>query len=78
MGGQALEIVCDLSDEKNILSMVDKVIGTFDKIDILVNNAGVFLEKSVMETQIEEWDQILKVNLRSVFICTKAVVKYQC
>lgn len=76
MSGQALKIVCDLSDEKNILSMVDKVIGTFGRIDILVNNAGAFLERSVMDTQIEEWDQILKLNLRSVFICTKGVLKY--
>ncbi len=76
MGGRALDVVCDLSDEKKILSMVNKVISTFDRIDILVNNAGVFLEKSVTETQIAEWDHILKVNLRSVFICTKAVLKY--
>jgi 3-oxoacyl-[acyl-carrier protein] reductase len=75
-GVQVLEIVCDVSQEPQILSMVKNVMDEFGGIDILVNNAGAILEKPVLEIESEEWDRLMNVNLRSVFLCTKAVLQH--
>ena len=55
--------------------MVEKTISKFGKVDILVNNAGIGHEvKSITEVTEEEWDRVLGVDLKSAFLCCKAVV----
>ena len=57
--------------------MVDQVITKFGKIDILVNNAAISPpENSIADLTEEEWDKVLAVNLKSVFLCCKAVLPY--
>jgi 2-deoxy-D-gluconate 3-dehydrogenase len=53
--------------------MVDQTIEKFGRIDILVNNAGINIRKMPQDYQISEWDGVLNVNLRSVFLCSQAV-----
>jgi 3-oxoacyl-[acyl-carrier protein] reductase len=56
--------------------MIDKVVETFGRIDILVNNAGITRDQILLRMSDEDWDSVLDINLKSVFICTRAAVKY--
>ncbi len=69
IGGSA--IACDVSDEKSIQSLIDNVVDQHGRIDILVNNAGAVARLPVHELPVEEWDTVLNVNLRGLFLCTK-------
>ena len=65
----------DLADEKAIENMVDIAIKKFGKIDILVNNAGIVIDKEFEDRTIEDWKQILNINLIAPFILTKLIGK---
>ncbi|MCK4426918.1 MAG: 3-oxoacyl-ACP reductase FabG [candidate division Zixibacteria bacterium] len=71
---QAIAIQCDVSNFADVEEMVGKVTSEFGRIDILVNNVGPFLYKSIYDTTIQEWHQIINSNLNSTFYCCKAVV----
>jgi 3-oxoacyl-[acyl-carrier protein] reductase len=53
--------------------MVEATIAKFGRVDILVNNAGIIFRKRILESTEEEWDRTLDVNLKSVYLCSKAV-----
>ena len=75
-GGDALALQTDVSDEKSTATMAQKTIERFGSIDILVNNAAIFaaLEtKPFFEITAQEWDDVMRVNLKGVFLCSKAV-----
>lgn len=74
MGRKAIGLQCDVSNFADAQEMIKKVKSEFDKIDILVNNVGPFLYKTIHDTTIQEWHQILNSNLNSVFYCCKAAV----
>jgi 3-oxoacyl-[acyl-carrier protein] reductase len=67
---------CDVSIEENVKSTVSKVIDKDGKIDILVNNAGVGLNKPADESTAEEYDLVMDVNMRGVFLMTKYIVPH--
>ncbi len=69
-------IVADVSDESAVQSMVDRTIETFGQIDILVNNTGIISQDLVVDLTPSEWDRIIAVNLRSVFLCSHAVLPH--
>jgi 3-oxoacyl-[acyl-carrier protein] reductase len=74
-GGQkVISIQCDVSNFADVEEMIKKVTKEFGGIDILVNNVGPFLYKSIYDTTIGEWHQIINSNLNSTFYCCKAVV----
>ncbi len=83
-GGRAISISCDLTDEIQVQSMVHEVMDQFGRIDILVNNAGGYPKEiydlvgkqavKIWEWTEEQWDQILKTNLKPPFFCTKHIV----
>ena len=76
-GRNVVFIKCDVTNSSQVKEMVDQVIRKFGKVDILINNAGITgLPKSVAETTEEEWDRVLSINLKGVFLCCKAVVPY--
>jgi len=72
-GGQVMEIQVDVRQEQQIQAMVEQVVDKFRRIDILVNNAGTNIRKIPHEYSAAEWDEILEVNLRSAFLCSKAI-----
>jgi NAD(P)-dependent dehydrogenase (short-subunit alcohol dehydrogenase family) len=77
--GRAFPLVVDVSNEKQTQEMVKKVADTFGHIDILVNNAAVYgtiVRKPFEEITVEEWDKIMAVNVRGIFLCVKAVTPY--
>ena len=66
----------DVSKREEVKKMVDDTIKKYGKIDILINNAGIDQEKMFQDISDEDWDNIVKVNLYSVFCITQEVIKY--
>jgi 3-oxoacyl-[acyl-carrier protein] reductase len=73
-GGQALAVPCDVSKASEVKQMVDQVQRVFGRIDILVNNAGIIRRGTIETVTEEDWDQVIAVNLKGPFNCSKAVV----
>lgn len=76
LGKRAIGVKCDVSRSDQVKAMVDRVLAEFRTIDILVNNAGIEEFHSVVDTPEEEWDQVIDVNLKGVFLCCKYVVPH--
>lgn len=76
LGVQAKAIQADAGKPESVLEAVDQVVDTFGQIDILVNNAGVFNVKPLQDFSLEEYEQTMAVNVRSVFIGTQAALKH--
>lgn len=74
LGGQAIAVKCDVTDETGVNAMVKTAMDRFGRIDILVNNAGVAFFHPVIETPLKRWETVLKVNLTGAFLCAKAVL----
>ena len=72
-GVRVLGLQMDVQQEEQIQAMAQQVTATFGRIDILVNNAGMNIRKAPEELAAAEWDEVLRVNLRSAFLCSKAV-----
>lgn len=64
----------DVGSENDIRRTVDIILGEHDRIDILVNNAGIEFYKPVTTTSEDDWDRLMRVNLKGVFLCSKAVI----
>ena len=74
-GGRALAIVCDVSRSEDVRKAVGQVVKEFGTLDILVNNAGVIrVTAPVEDISEEEWDLIINVNLKGVFLFSRAVL----
>ncbi len=74
-GSDAIAVKCDVSKKRDVDAMVKKTIQKFKRIDILVNNAGVFLMKPFVQMTEKDWDFVLDINLKGVFLCANAVAK---
>jgi 2-dehydro-3-deoxy-L-rhamnonate dehydrogenase (NAD+) len=75
IGPNVLAIKTDVTDTAAVEKARDATLAAFGKIDILVNNAGIAgINKTVWETDLEEWRKVLRINLDGPFICCKAVV----
>jgi 3-oxoacyl-[acyl-carrier protein] reductase len=73
-GGEALAIRADVTRQQEVQSLVAAVRAAWGRIDILVNNAGDLIARRTLKDMTEEyWDQIMDLNLKSVFLCTQAV-----
>lgn len=75
-GGQAVFVQCDVSKEEDAKKMVDQVIKEFGQIDILYNNAGIAEFGTVHETEEENWNKVLDINLKGVYLCSKYVIPH--
>ena len=64
----------DVSKVQEVETLFRIAIHRFGRLDILVNNTGIVLAKKIPETTIEEWDHLMDVNLKSVFLCSKAAI----
>jgi len=76
LGRRALVVPTDVREETSVRAMVERALETFGQIDILVNTAGITgpIETPVQEVKVEEWDEVLAVNLRGTFLCVKHVL----
>jgi 3-oxoacyl-[acyl-carrier protein] reductase len=77
IGSKVIFVRCDVTNNSQVQDMINTVIREFGKIDILVNNAGALGTMwSLEEVTEEDWDRILDLNLKSVFLCCKAVAPH--
>lgn len=70
-GGEATYLYCDVADASSIKSLIDQVIDRYQRLDFLINNAGMSRFKPMSELSVEEFDEVLSINLRSAFIAAK-------
>ena len=76
MKRESLAILADISLTSDVTRLVNTTIATYGRVDILVNNAGVTRDQLVLRMSDDDWDKVLNVNLKSVFLCTRAVLRH--
>lgn len=74
-GGKALAVQADVSVEEEVTRLIKTAIDTYGKVDILVNNAGTTRDNLIMRMSADDFDTVLETNLRSTWLCSKAVVR---
>ena len=75
-GGQAETVGCDVSDMKAVDAMIKSIIKEHGRLDILVNNAGITRDNLMMRMSEEEFDDVIRTNLKGCFCCIKSVSRY--
>ena len=75
-GRQSLAVPADVSSSEDVSKMVEIAVSTYGKIDILVNNAGISRDQLLIRMSDEDWDRVININLKSVFLCTRAAVRH--
>lgn len=75
-GGDALPLVCDVIDEQGVSNAVEQILQHYNRIDVLCNNAGIELSKPLVQTEGHEWDRVLAVNLKGMFLLSKHVLPH--
>ena len=74
LGGEATYVHLDVTQEFDWRAAVDTAVRTYGKLNVLVNNAGILIRKNIEETTVEDWDRIMDVNAKGVFLGTKASI----
>jgi 3-oxoacyl-[acyl-carrier protein] reductase len=75
LGRRAILHRADVSDAAQARAVVEAALARFGRVDILVNNAGITMPKGLLETSEAEWDRVLAINLKGVFLCCQAVAQ---
>lgn len=75
LGKKAFAVKCNVGNGEEVTAMIKETIEQFGKLDILVNNAGITKDNLLMRMKEEEWDDVININLKGVFLCTKAVTR---
>ena len=72
--GEALWRACDVARAADVEALFGYVRDELGRLDVLVNNAGVQIEKTLAETSEEEWDRLMGINLKGLFLCSRAAI----
>ena len=75
-GRRAIYVQTDVSEESQVKAMAERVLREFGRVDVLVNDAGIFSQVLLHEMSSEQWDKVMNVNLRGVFLCTRYVLPH--
>ncbi len=75
-GGTAIQVPADVSFASDVADAVERVMAQFGRIDVLFNHAGSIVIKPFLETTEEEWDRLTAINVKSMFLMTKAVLPH--
>lgn len=78
-GARVLTLTVDVTDEQQTLAMARDTVAEFGRIDVLVNNAGLFdglVAKPFMDVDLDLWDRVFAVNVKGIFLCSRAVFPY--
>ncbi len=76
LGGEVQFVEADISKTGQVDRIVEAAINHYEKIDILVNNAGIFRKGDIENLKEDEWDEVISVNLKGVYLCCRAVARY--
>ncbi len=74
-GGEAIAVGADVGDEGAVAGMLDRVSEELGSVEILVNNAGITRDDLLLRMSADQWDEVVRVNLRSAYLCTKAALR---
>lgn len=69
-------IPCDVTNSEDVQNLIDLTYKEFGKIDVLINNAGITKDNLILRMKDEQWNSVIETNLKSVFLTTRASVKY--
>jgi 3-oxoacyl-[acyl-carrier protein] reductase len=72
LGVKSIAVKTNVADTADVTASMDEAVKAFGKIDILVNNAGITKDTLLIRMKEEDWDAVISVNLRSMFLCSKA------
>jgi NAD(P)-dependent dehydrogenase (short-subunit alcohol dehydrogenase family) len=75
-GYKAFSVQMDVSDAEQVDQVIRQVIHSHQRLDILVNNAGILKTETAIDSSIQDWEEVTRVNLSSVFYCSKAVLPF--
>jgi len=76
LGRPSLAIAADVSSATDVTRLIETAIEKFGQIDILVNNAGIARDQLLLRMSEEDWDRVINIDLKSVFLCTKAALRH--
>ncbi|MDO8615703.1 MAG: 3-oxoacyl-[acyl-carrier-protein] reductase [Dehalococcoidia bacterium] len=74
-GGRAIAVQGDVRSPEDVERMVGETVAALGRLDILVNNAGFNRDTLILRMSLQDWDEVMDLNLRAVFLCTKAVLR---
>lgn len=75
-GSEAKSFACDVSDADQVAATFKAILEAFGQVDILVNNAGIIRDGLMMRMKDADFDDVIRTNLRSAFLCTRAVARH--
>lgn len=75
-GGKASHYEMDVSDERNVVKVIDSIVKDHGKLDAVINNAGIDFTKPIEELTFEEWNKVIQVNLSGPFNVSKAAYQH--
>jgi len=73
-GAQARFVHTDVSSAAQVQALLEQTLSAYGRLDVLVNNAGIELPKKITDTTEAEWDRLMDVNLKGVFLCSRAAI----
>ncbi|MBV8451822.1 MAG: glucose 1-dehydrogenase [Deltaproteobacteria bacterium] len=74
--GKKQTVVGDIAREETARRLTEEAMAAFGRIDVLVNNAGIHFLKDVTDMSVDEWDRLMDINLKSMFLCCKHVIPH--
>jgi 3-oxoacyl-[acyl-carrier protein] reductase len=75
MNQKSLAVIADVSSATDVSRLIETTITTLGRLDILVNNAGISRDQLLIRMSDEDWDRVLEIDLKSVFLCTRAALR---
>jgi NAD(P)-dependent dehydrogenase (short-subunit alcohol dehydrogenase family) len=75
-GYKTFSVRMDVSDTKQVDQVIRQVVNDYGRVDILVNNAGILKTDTIMDSSVQDWEEVSKINLSSVLYCSKSVLPF--